>query len=61
MKNSIKSRKKEDFKNEEMMGYCEVSLIILWNEMQTILSKKNCDSRDSLGHYQNFAIDLIVF
>jgi hypothetical protein len=29
MKNSIKSCKKEDFKNEELMGYCEVSLIIL--------------------------------
>jgi hypothetical protein len=37
MKNSIKSCKKEDFKNEELMGYCEVSLIILWNEIQTIL------------------------
>jgi hypothetical protein len=40
MKILIKSGKKEDYINEEIVEYCEERLIILGKEMQTILSKK---------------------
>jgi hypothetical protein len=61
MKILIKSGKKEDFTNEEIMEHCEERLIILGKDMQPILCLKNTVTIESLSHNNYFTTDVIVF